>query len=172
MDLTKLYYHGLGHPALKDKTALEISLWYQEVPEASLDELVRILTPKDRQGFFAMVDFPHWYSDFCHKIDQNTTIKVFGLTNEQIDVSSLNLLSGIIKHQLTQHTMQKLIQDILSFNFSDILSDFLICLGADGRFLELTIFRLKIDTSPYPRWLSVGLEAPPTEQDCTTVFFN
>lgn len=171
-DLPKLNYHGVGHPLIKGKTASEISDWYNQNPTGALTELVRILSPLDRKNYFAFTDFPTWYSQFCQKIIDNTTVKLFGLSNDDIDDISVRLLAGLIQNQLTEHTMQKLVQDMLQYNFNDLLADLLICLGADNKFFELTLVRLNIELVSYPRWMSVGLSIPPTEQDCIPLVIN
>lgn len=166
-ELTTLQYHLSNHPYIPklENNYQDIANWYNSIPSGKLIDLIQLLSPLDRKNYFSFIDFPKWYSELNNKIHNNTTIKIFGLTNEQINEIAINLLSALIEYSLTEPSMQQLVQDILRRQLYSVLDNLLKCLGANGDFQEITLFLLNIDIQPFPRWQSLGLSEAPTSAE-------
>lgn len=171
-ELNILFYHGNNNYLVNilKPDYLAISNFYNSIPPGDLNSLVKLLSPYDRNKFFDFTDFPCWYSSLCLKIHNDTTIKVFGMTNNDINYYSLKLLNALIEYGLTEHSMQQLIQHIFKRQLSETLDALLRCLGANGDFLEYTLYLLNVDMTPLPRWQTLGISEPPTELECQSIF--
>ena len=165
-----LKFHGNGHPCVVKfgQDYQKVLDWYQEPGINRLDFLIKLLTPLDRHRYFSFTSFSAWYSTFNLKIAEDKTIKptiVTGgpITNEGIDQLSIKLLSGIIESSLTEHTMQSLVQDCMTFGYFDLLGLLLTCFVCDGKMEESTVFRLGIELrAEIPRWQALQLSTVPT----------
>lgn len=164
--------NAIPHHAVKkmgnDYTA--ITAWYADSPTGALKDLSCLLPAWDRHHYFKHSSFTDWYAELCKSIAEDTTIKIFGLTNDQINDLSLDLLGQIIDHDLSGHTMQSLIQELMKHGFSTELDLILKCLAANGQFNQHTIFALNIDlNNDNSRWQNLGLSAAPTETEIQTI---
>lgn len=169
-ELTLLNNHRLNHFIAKQLTDSNLLLnFYTEIPVNTLSDLIYLLTPSDRKHFFAFTDFPDWYSQFNQKIETSTTIPIFGLSNEQINTMALQLLSSLVEANLTEHSMQQLIQHMIKRDLTVPLNQLLTCFGADGKFTETTLWLLNIDLQLIPRWQSLGLPSSPTLLDIENI---
>lgn len=147
-----------------------ISSWYNSIPVLVLADTIKLLTPMDRVNYFAFTNFPTWYSGFCQKIHDNTTVKILNLTNDQINLISLELLSSLISKALNAYTMQQLVEQMINRKLYTELDYLLKCLGANGDFLETTLLKLSTEVnSNYTRWQALGLSAAPTPAEIQSI---
>ena len=172
VELGTIQYHGTNHYTVSKllPNYESLSEWYDSIPNNQLKDLVKLLSPLDRKNYFSFTNFPYWYSELCSKIELDTTIKIFGMNNSEINEVSLNLLSSLILENLTEHSMQQLVQHIMKRKLNTTLDNLLKCLGANGDFSEHTLLSLNVEMSEYKRWQSLGLNECPNPQELEEIF--